>query len=669
LAKMLLPVRRISMGGQSGAYVFSADRKRVAAATAEGVKVYDLLTGHRIAVLEPLPPMMEFKFSPDGKHFATGSGSMDPRLPPNYVAQVWRLEDADAKEIGHLKYAEPVHLLAFNVDGRYLATSADKIARVWEVGSESEPHEFELDAFILDIALSPDGGRLFTQTNRPVNELRDVDSRKVLKDVPLSAGQENIALSPDWRNVATVSDDSIRITKLDGGAEVARIREPNTTKPAFTADGEWLMASRKAIPDPQLTDEERAADQSMMLWDAHSGAEWFRVRGVGSADRIVMSPDRKYVATLSAAQVVQIWSDTDREVSRIDGSGVLAIAYAADGKLVTGNWEGSVQLWETTQAREAGRLPHGGPVHSMAYTPDSKRLLTNSSDHIVRVWDSAASRELTRIETEPDARVALDPYGKRFVSFLGDAMRVVDLETKEIAKSQMPSGAGGGVFTRDGKYLATAGSDNNVRLWAMPEAREVAHWPLGDGIDSLAFSPDGKLLAASTINSDVAIVWDRETRDVVPALKVAPLKEEGGYRQLTFSPDGRYLAASVSARYSGASPIPVATGAAVLWDTSTWKKVARLPRASGILAFSADSKLLATNEDKLLVTGDAATQEFNARIWTVPAGDEIRPPLQHPAGVTAGAFTADGARLVTASADGVRLWDLLTGREMFLQRD
>jgi WD40 repeat protein len=663
LAKMLLPARRISMGGQSGAYVFSADRTRVAAATAEGVKVYDLLTGDRVAVLDPLPPMMEFKFSPDGKHFATGSGSMDPRLPRNYVAQVWRLQDA--KEIAHLRYAEPVHMLAFNVDGRYLATSADKVARVWEVGSERKPQAFELDAFILDLAVSPDGGRLFTQTNRQVNQVRDVGSGKVLEDVKLSAGQENIALSPDWRHVATASEDSIRIAELDGGAEVKRILEPNTTAPAFTEDGEWLMASRRAIPDPQLTDEERAADHSMILWDAHDFDELFRVRGVGSRDRLVISPDREYVATLGAAQVVQIWSDTDREVSRLDGSGVLAIGYAADGKLVTGNWAGSVQLWETTQGREAGRLPHGGPVQSMAYTPDGKHLLTNSSDRSVRVWDSAASREVTRIETDQDGHVALDPDGKRFVGFLGDAMHVFDLGTKEITRSQMPSGTGGSVFTRDGKYLATAGLDNNVRLWAMPEAREIAHWPLGDGIASLAFSPDGKLLVASTINSDVAIVWDRATRDVV-----APFKEEGGYRQLTFSPDGRYLAASVSARYSGASPIPVADGAVVLWNTSTWKEVHRLRQASGILGFSADSKLLATNEDKLLVTSDAGyTQEFNARIWKVATGKEIRQLLQHPAGVTAGAFTADGARLVTASADGARLWDLLTGREMFLQRD
>jgi len=664
LAKMLLPVRRISMGELSGPCVFSPDRTRVAAATKEGVKVYDLLTGKRIAVLDPLPPLMRFKFSPDGQHFVTGSGSMDPRVAQNYVAQVWRLQDA--KEIKRLTHTEPVFMLVFDADGRHLAVSDERFARVWEVGSEHPPQEFEVDGFILDMALSPDGGRLFTQTNRETNQVWDVASAQVLKDVPLKDGQEHIALSPDWQHVATASDDSIRITELGSDVEVRHILEPNMTKPAFTEDGQWLMASRKVERDPQLTEAELAASQSMIVWDAHKGYEWFRVRGVGSRDRLVISPDGKYVATLGAANVVQIWSDTDREVSRLDGSGVAAIGYAADGTFVTADWAGSVQLWETTQGREAGRLPHGDGIRSIAYTPDGKRLLTNSSDRVVRVWDPETSRVVAHVKTEDDAHVALDPDGKHFVVFIHDAMSVFDLEAKEITTSKMPSGTSGSVFSRDGTYLATAGLDNNVRLWAMPAPREIAHWSLGDGIASLAFSPDSKVLVASTINSDTAVVWDVSTKNEL----VPPFKKEGGYRQITFSPDGRYAAASVSERYSGASPIPVAAGAVVIWDTSTWKEVRPpLQHASGILAFSSDSKLLATSEDKLQVTSETEySQEFNASIWNVATGKQIK-LLRHPAPVTAGAFTADGARLVTASSDGARLWELSTGREMFLQRD
>jgi WD40 repeat protein len=649
LVKMLRPARRISMGGESLHYRFSADRKLVAAATAEGVKIYELLTGKGLPVLDPVLPMMAFQFSPDGNHFATGSGSLEPSKPGNYVAQVWRLQDG--KEIARLPYTKPLNMLFFNADGRYLATIDDEFARVWEVDAERKlRREFEHDARLVDGALSPDGRRLFTQTSREVNRVWrevnrvwDVAAGKVLEDVKLSAGEDQIGFSPDWRRVATSSNDSIRITELDGGAEVARIQAPNMTLPTFTEDGQWLMA--------------RDENNSVFLWDA-KGSERLRVRRVNGLDRFLISPDREYAATLNFDELVQIWSDTDREVSRLDGSGVLAIAYVADGKfLATADTAGWVQLWETTHGREAARLPHGHSVQSIAYTPDGKHLVTESSDFVVRVWDIAASREVAGIPTAYGAHVALDPVdGKRLVVSFYHATRVFETLTgHEITTLKMTHGNGKSVFTRDGKYLATAG-DSIVRVWEMPSAREIAPpFPLGDAIGSIVFSPDGKFLVVSTSNSRTAVVWDLATRDVV-----ARFEEGGGYGRVAFSPDGRYIAATVSPRFVGPNMIPVGGGDVLIWNPRTGTEVHRLKQAGAILAFSPNGKLLVTDGKTLATTGT----EFNARIWNVVTGREVK-QLRHRAEIRAGAFTLDGARLLTASADGAaRSWDLVTGREI-----
>jgi WD40 repeat protein len=325
-----------------------------------------------------------------------------------------------------------------------------------------------------------------------------------------------------------------------------------------------------------------------------------------------------------------------------------------------------VQLWETTQGREAGRLPHGDGIRSIAYTPDGKRLLTNSSDRVVRVWDPETSRVVAHVKTEDDAHVALDPDGKHFVVFLHDAMRVFDLEAKEITTSRCPrrrarACSRGTAPTGDGGF----GQQRAV----VGDACAARDSHTGRSATALRRSPSARTVRSSSRARSIpiqAVVWDVSTKNEL----VPPFKKEGGYRQITFSPDGRYAAASVSERYSGASPIPVAAGAVVIWDTSTWKEVRPpLQHASGILAFSSDSKLLATSEDKLQVTSETEySQEFNASIWNVATGKQIK-LLRHPAPVTAGAFTADGARLVTASSDGARLWELSTGREMFLQRD
>src|SRR5262249_8422452 len=51
------------------------------------------------------------------------------------------------------------------------------------------------------------------------------------------------------------------------------------------------------------------------------------------------------------------------------------------------------------------------------------------------------------------------------------------------------------------------------------------------------------------------------------------------------------------------------------------------------------------------------------RLWEVPSGKEIAPVPGPRASVSALAFTQDGKRLVSAGKDGVRVWQLGTGRE------
>jgi WD40 repeat protein len=55
-------------------------------------------------------------------------------------------------------------------------------------------------------------------------------------------------------------------------------------------------------------------------------------------------------------------------------------------------------------------------------------------------------------------------------------------------------------FAPDGRTLASAGDDGDVRLWHVATAQELATWPLRAGpalrINAIAFSPDGAALAA-----------------------------------------------------------------------------------------------------------------------------------------------------------------------------
>src|SRR5690242_21002423 len=66
-------------------------------------------------------------------------------------------------------------------------------------------------------------------------------------------------------------------------------------------------------------------------------------------------------------------------------------------------------------------------------------------------------------------------------------------------------------FSRDGKLLATSGTDNTIKIWDLAAKRDLitlsGHT---SNIDSLDFSPDGRLLASAGEDGST-FLWDAKT--------------------------------------------------------------------------------------------------------------------------------------------------------------
>lgn len=194
----------------------------------------------------------------------------------------------------------------------------------------------------------------------------------------------------------------------------------------------------------------------------------------------------------------------------------------------------------------------------------------------------------------------------------------------------------------DGHWLASGSNDLSVRVWDVVTGQELHNFS-GHlrSVESVSFSQDGRWLASGSGDNSIRI-WDLTAGGESQLLK----GHAGAVVALAFSSDGKLLASGSADR------------SIELWDTGTWREKAKLQKHNdGItsLAFSPDNKSLAS-----------ASADGSIYVWK-QGSDQERFVIKGTARVLALAFTDNVLR--AASADGaIREWDTTNGKEKGTKR-
>jgi tetratricopeptide (TPR) repeat protein len=252
----------------------------------------------------------------------------------------------------------------------------------------------------------------------------------------------------------------------------------------------------------------------------------------------------------------------------------------------------------------------------MAFSPDSKFLVTGSYDWTSRLWDPATGRQIG-----------------------------LPLAQEGVVQSL--------AFSPDGRTLAVGRARSalgpaGVLLWDIPAdgrpARRIAPLLAGPHV-IVQFSPDGNTLLSAT--ADSFRLWDPATGQP----RGPSLFEESEVNAVAFSADNREVLMGCT------------DGTARLWDVATGKPLgAPMPHARqiNVVAFSPDPA------GQLILAGCA---DGSARLWDHATHKPLGPPVLHRRAILAAKFTPDGQSFVTTDDAGqTRVWPVPRSLEGDAQR-
>jgi WD40 repeat protein/uncharacterized caspase-like protein len=545
-------------------FAFTPDGRVLAAGVIDQrLKVWDLATKKEQELAQVTKDYPQLTFSRDGRVLA---------LSEHYVVRLWDM--ANGRELTQIKVpnsgafsAQADAYIAFSDDGKRIATGGfDTDTIIWETDTGKRVSNLNgRTNMAYNVSFSPDGTQLWSG-GRTRWDLRTGSG---LRLVPASSEKSLGVPSPDGRVLAimTWNNNVLNLVEAPSGKPLFQLAPAGETgvvqKLRFSADGSMLAVVYGPSDDQRQTAATAtsfARGSQVKIWDVKTGRELQSLVTNGIPGEVAFSADGTVIATISSglslAQQISLWDV--RTGSRLrDLGSAPATTFTPPvfnpGQIKRGQMPQMPNMADITamMTNVMGSLAAGTPgrtVTSLAFSPDGKTLVTGgvatkSNIDMAAMMQGAMSGKRpkgSKGTPQPDPADLMKDFK---VEAIGQ-VKLWDVATgQEIGMLQGHGRAVDKVtFSRDGKLLATAGTDNTIKIWDVAAKRDLitlsGHTA---NIDSIDFSPDGRLLASASEDGST-FLWDAKTGEHLLTL----ISLDDGAQWMVVTPQGLFDGTPVS---------------------------------------------------------------------------------------------------------------------------
>ncbi|MEM7726734.1 MAG: NB-ARC domain-containing protein [Cyanobacteria bacterium P01_A01_bin.45] len=494
---------------------FSSDSRKIASSSRDRtVKIWDTSTGECILTLNS-PNKYTVKnlvFNLDGSRLFGYSSKQ---------ILTWDLDTGNSRiliesqsRICSLSLSSQTNILIFGCEDGYV--------HIWDINTEEFIKQFSTNnGVILSV-------RIINSHNILACSIKD----KIVKIWNLTYCECIETLQSQSYNISLIDiSQNGQYLATGSGEKIIKVWDIDTGLYLQSLSGHLSEINAIAFGSIEKRLATASVDRTIKIWDITTGKCVKTLQGRADFVHSVIYSSYNRIIVSGSQHTIKFWDiDTHECISTFfeDKDWLSSVIISPDEKIIActniGNDNNVIRIWQIDSLNknyigeiDSNQVPHkileghNDSIWSIAFNPDSKLIVSGSSDRSVKIWDSQTGQCLKTLygHNRPVLSVAFSPDGKTIASCGGHSIiKLWNFETGECYQTIQEKASYVIKFNSDSSILASGHTSGIVKLWNTNSGQCIQTLGnFGKPIVSMAFSHDSKLIAYGSFDGTVT-VWD-----------------------------------------------------------------------------------------------------------------------------------------------------------------